>query len=439
MKNRRGTTAALVAAVIGVLAVATTWAPAAAAPATPVDHPSGSSATVARGPAFDTCTAPSIGQLSAWRASPYRHVNIYFGGNNRGCAQPNLTAAWVREASALGYQLIPTYFGRQPSCMLGNKPHRYTAANAATYGAREARDALAKARSLGLRPGSALYADVEHYDRSNSSCVTAVRRYVSAWTTTLHAGGYLAGVYVHQDSGLRDLSASYDSSTFARPDAVWMARWDGVAALRDWPHVPNARWSYHQRAKQYRGDHDETWGGVTLNIDNDLFNAPVATVSQPYRVTSSTALNARTGPGPGYPVVRSHAPGSTLPVLCQGHGTKVGTTAVWDRLSNGTWVSDFHLATPSNTTFSASLPRCTYPGQVTSTSPVKIRSGPGASYAERGVLRPGALAYVICQKTGSRVGTSRVWNRIGSGEWVSDYYVANRSNTSWSAPVPRCP
>ena len=42
-----------------------------------------------------------------------------------------------------------------------------------------------------------------------------------------------------------------------------------------WAGVPDYRWAVHQRGKQYRGDHTETYGGVTLNIDNDRFDAPV--------------------------------------------------------------------------------------------------------------------------------------------------------------------
>jgi hypothetical protein len=45
----------------------------------------------------------------------------------------------------------------------------------------------------------------------------------------------------------------------------------------------------------------------------------------------------------------------------------------------------------------------------------------------------------MCQKAGSRVGTTSVWNKLRDGRWVSDYYVSNRSSTSWSTPVPRCP
>lgn len=284
--------------------------PAAAEPETPVKFPGGSSATQADRRGFDTCTAPSLNALRAWRGtSPYSLVNIYFGGNNRACAQPNLTKAWVRDAHAMGWRLLPTYMGYQPVCMLGTKPYRYTSSNATARGKSDATDAVTRAKALGLLPGSALYADVEHYDRTNSSCRTAVRRYVSAWTKTLHNAGYLAGVYVHQDSGLRDLAGTYNSTTYARPDAVWMARWDGNQSLTGWPTAKNSQWAFWQRAKQYRGDHRETWGGITINIDSDRVRAPVATVARTYKVTSKTALNARSGPRTSYSVVRTYAPG----------------------------------------------------------------------------------------------------------------------------------
>src|SRR5215470_7062252 len=58
---------------------------------------------------FDACTAPSSATMSAWLASPYRAVGIYFGGVNRACAQPNLTATWVTEQLTAGWHLIPIY------------------------------------------------------------------------------------------------------------------------------------------------------------------------------------------------------------------------------------------------------------------------------------------------------------------------------------------
>ncbi|WP_020013717.1 glycoside hydrolase domain-containing protein [Promicromonospora sukumoe] len=414
--------------------------PAAAEPATPVDYTSGSTATRANDLGFDTCDAPSLAALNAWQGtSPYDVVNIYFGGINRGCAaQPNLTPTWVRGAVQAGWKLLPTYFGYQPTCMFGTKPNRYDANSATARGSSDGADAVARAQALGLLSGSGLYADVEHYDRTDASCRTAVRRYVSAWTKTLHDSGYLAGVYVHQDSGLRDLSDTYDSTSYARPDAVWMARWDGNSSLTGWPTAPDSQWSYYQRAKQYQGDHDETWGGVTINIDSDNVRAPVATTARNYSVTSTSALNGRSGPSSSYPVVRTYAPGATLAVVCQTSGQRVGTTSVWDRLTDGAWVSDRYVSTPSSTGFSSALPRCAYPGQVT--VDLTARTGPGTSYPASGSpLRKGALAYVACQKVGTQIRTTRVWDQLRDGRWVSDYYVSNRSNTTWSAPVPRCP
>ena len=43
------------------------------------------------------------------------------------------------------------------------------------------------------------------------------------------------------------------------------------------------------------------------------------------------------------------------------------------------------------------------------------------------------------KKSGTLVGTTRVWNQLVDGRWLSDYYVSNPSNTTFSAPVPRCP
>jgi uncharacterized protein YraI len=120
-------------------------------------------------------------------------------------------------------------------------------------------------------------------------------------------------------------------------------------------------------------------------------------------------------------------------------GQKIGPTSVWSRLTNGTWVTDYYLSTPASTSFASGIPECSYPGQVTA-SVLNARTGPGVSNPVTGSALPrGALAHVVCQATGSPVESSNVWNKLDDGRWVSDYYVANRSNTGFSSPVPRCP
>jgi uncharacterized protein YraI len=413
-------------------------APALAEPATTAGYSAGASATTYSGPAFDTCTAPPLNAIKAWAASPYRALGVYIGGVNRTCNQPELTATWVNAVSGLKWRLLPIYKGLQAPC--GGKPtdQKITPSAAASQGLIAADDAVAKAKALGMTGGSALYNDMEPYTVTNAGCRTAVLQYLSGWTKETHRLGYVAGIYAQLSSGAKNLADSYTSTSYARPDALWIARYDGVASLSGWAGVPAGDWAVHQRAKQYRNSHNETYGGVTINIDNDLVDAPVATVGYGYRVTSGTTLNGRSGPATSYPIVGGHQPGSTLRVVCQAPGSAVGTTSVWDKLDDGSYVTDYYVSTPSGTGYSPPLPRCGYPYQVTAVGGINERTGPGASYQAAGTLPNGSLAWVTCQKTGTAVGTTRIWDKLADGRWVTDNYVATPSNTTYSKPVPRC-
>lgn len=416
--------------------------PAWAEPSTSIAYPSGAAATRFTGEAFDTCTAPSLATIQAWGASPYRGLAVYISGVTRSCRQPELTAAWVAAVSALKWRLIPIHKGLQPPC--GGKPTdaKISPADAANQGVAAAGEAVTAAKALGILPGSAVYNDIENYSATDSAadrtCRTAVLTYLSGWTRRLHQLGYLSGVYANLSSGAPHLAGVYSSASYARPDAIWIARWDRNPALTGWSGIADAKWSVHQRAKQYRGDHDESYGGIALDVDNDRFDAPVATVAHPYQVTGISSLAARTAPSTSAAAVRRLARGDTVRVVCQTTGTKVSTTNVWDRLSDGTYVSDRYISTPSKTGYSAPLPRCAYPYQTTAPGGLTQHTGPGSSYASAGTLAEGALAWVVCQKAGSKVGTTSVWDRLENGRWVSDYYVKNPSNTGYSAPVPRC-
>ncbi|MER8004513.1 MULTISPECIES: glycoside hydrolase domain-containing protein [unclassified Streptomyces] len=422
-------------------AAALALAPAATAePATSVAYPSGASATRYSGLAFDTCTAPPLASVQAWSASPYRALGVYVSGVNRTCAQPQLTASWVASVSQLKWRLLPIHKGLQPPC--GARPTdakiSTTPATARSQGTAAATEAVTAAKALGMRPGSALYNDIENYSQTDTTCRTAVLSYLSAWTKELHRVGWVSGVYMNLNLGAGQLAAAYTSTSYARPDALWIARYDGVDSLKGWSGVTDSKWAVHQRAKQFRGGHDETYGGVTLNIDTDRLDAPVATVAHPYKVTSTTALNARTGPSTSYPVAATYAPGTTLDVVCQAPGAKVATTSVWDKLTNGAYVSDHYVSTPSDTGYSSPLPRCTYPYQVTATNGLTERSGPGSGYSAVGTSPNGALAWVTCQRTGTTVGTTKIWDRLDNGHYVSDHYVATPSTTTYSKPIPRC-
>jgi uncharacterized protein YraI len=443
--NRRRPVAAatLWARVVAAITLATaltasTGIPAAAEPATTVLYPTSTSATQLTGYAFDACSAPPLATMQAWKtSSPYEGVGVYVGGVGRSCAQPNLTAAWVAAVSLQGWRIIPAYVGHQAPCTDRPNVTKFTDINAATVGTADATDAVVLAQALGILPGSAIYGDMEHYRPTDAACRTAVLGYVSAWTKELHRLGYLAGMYANLLSGAKHLSEAYVVPDYARPDVLWTARWDGIPTLTGWAGVPNVHWSNHQRGKQYRGDHDETYGGVEINIDSNRFDAPVATVGYAYQVTSSANLNGRRGPTTSAPIVQGYPPGATVGVVCQTAGSKIGTTSVWNKLTDGNYISDYYLSTPSNTSYSSPLPRCTYPFQV-SIPTLNQRTGPGSRYAISGTLPGGALGWVSCQRSGSNVATTSVWDKLDDGTYVSDYYLATPNKTTYSPPLPRC-
>ncbi|HEU4349789.1 MAG TPA: glycoside hydrolase domain-containing protein, partial [Actinoplanes sp.] len=225
-----------------------------------------------RGSGFDACTAPSSATMQAWLAnSPYRAVGIYFGGNNRACLQPNLTAQWVADQTAAGWHLMPIYLGPQASCTTSNKPHRIDDTQAAAQGRAAAEDAVVQARAIGLARESVLIFDMEAYRTDDAVCRAGVLAFMSAWTARLHDHGYASGFYSSMGSGVADQVANYGAPGYVRPDFIDFARWDGVATVSD-PAIPSTYWSPRRRMKQYRGDHVETWGGASIDIDNDYLD-----------------------------------------------------------------------------------------------------------------------------------------------------------------------
>ncbi|MGP7996918.1 MAG: glycoside hydrolase domain-containing protein [Streptosporangiaceae bacterium] len=218
-------------------------------------------ATSYTGQGFDACTAPSAAEMRAWRRrSPYRAVGIYIGGADRACAQPDLTASWVAQQQAAGWHFMPIYVGPQAS--LGE----ITAAAKQAVSAAE--DAVSQARLLGFGPGTPIYYDMEAYPAALSG---RVLRFLTAWTRELHALQYASGAYSNSLSGISDLASSYGDPDYTMPDIIYDALWNGEANTQD-PNVPATDWSQHQRVHQYLGGQNVSYGGDTINIDQDYLN-----------------------------------------------------------------------------------------------------------------------------------------------------------------------
>lgn len=215
---------------------------------------------------FDACTAPSSQEMAAWKESPYRAVGVYIGGLNRGCSQPNLTESWVSRQVEAGWYLIPTYVGLQAPTSACTSCAKINPSQATAQGNAAASDAVAQAAALGMGPGSPIYNDMEAYTQT-SSATSATLAFLEAWTEKLHSLGYVSGVYSSSGSGIEDLVDQIGSG-YNLPDQIWFANWNGQANATD-PYIPASAWSQQQRIHQYRGGHDERYGGVTINIDNN--------------------------------------------------------------------------------------------------------------------------------------------------------------------------
>lgn len=240
-------------------------------PWNPLAHPA-----VFSGDGFDLCKAPPLSTMQAWwGTSGYQALGLYIGGINWACGTPDLTRGWIRAVSRIGWRLVPIYVGRQAPCVRQHKLALMNPKTVPDQAAAAARDAVATAASLGLARGSAIYFDLEAYRPGDAACAATALAYVAVFTRVLHAHGYLAGIYSSAGSGIKDLAAAPGAP---RPDAVWLARWDADRTLTD-PSLPDLPWGVHQRLKQYTDAHKETHGGVTLVIDKDVIDGPVARIS----------------------------------------------------------------------------------------------------------------------------------------------------------------
>jgi hypothetical protein len=245
---------------------------------------------------FDQCDAPEQEKMNRWlQSSPFLAVGIYISGDSRACReQSNLTPGWVSTQLAAGWRLLPITLGPQASCQprfprygddetIVPKPGangRY--AQARKQGNEEAVKTVGAATDLGIVAGSTLWYDLEGFDLRNERCRESALAFLSGWTWQLHQLGYVSGVYSSAGSGIKML----DDARVNRPDQVnlpdqiWVARWDGMANTTTSYLRPDG-WQPHARVKQYQGGHDETWGGITINIDRNFLDVGRGSVATP--------------------------------------------------------------------------------------------------------------------------------------------------------------
>jgi uncharacterized protein YraI len=85
--------------------------------------------------------------------------------------------------------------------------------------------------------------------------------------------------------------------------------------------------------------------------------APPQPAGHPYRTTD--VLRERSGPGTGYRTRGILPAGAPIMIVCQVRSrSMVRGTGIWDRLSNGTYITDYYTTTPAFNAFTPGIPHC---------------------------------------------------------------------------------
>lgn len=232
---------------------------------------------------FDKCTLPTVSQMQTWwNSSPYWTFNVYIGGVSLACKNSGLNLDWLSRVSQQGWTFIPTWVGPQAPCTGFN--HRMSAnpTTARQQGRSEADAAAAAVTQLGLLGNRVIYYDLEGYSsKATDACRQAVAAFMQGWVERLHELGFSAGAY---GGACSSFVADWAENTNP-PDNVWLAHWYRsswyqYASVWNTSCVANDLWANHQRLKQYAGDHNETWGGVTFRIDSNVLDGTVASFQE---------------------------------------------------------------------------------------------------------------------------------------------------------------
>lgn len=244
---------------------------------------------------FDQCITPSQEAMDVWlESSPYWAVGVYIAGDNRFCGddkQVNLTPEWVSTQLANGWRVLPITVGPQAPCY-SNPAKKVRIDNdladdfaaAREQGRLEAVDTVGRAQALGIAAGSTLWNDIEAFDTTNRRCTDATLAFLSGWTEGLHELDYVSGVYMSAARGMNALDDARveQPSRFTMPDQIWTAEWVTEDRYRKPPtatpptlfstYLRDDGWLPGGRMRQYRGGHDETYGGVRINIDTNYLD-----------------------------------------------------------------------------------------------------------------------------------------------------------------------
>ncbi|MGC4806643.1 peptidase M23 [Micromonospora sp. DT233] len=181
------------------------------------------------------------------------------------------------------------------------------------------------------------------------------------WIRVIHDRGY-ATDYYHLWNNISVDGASVSAGTFLGNTGTDITC-GGSASSR---HVhlglrqnsAYVAWATHNLGKWVPREGSTAYEGYALhgstrrNVGGTLYNYGALGFTQGIvDGNGDTSVSRRSGPGTGYDIVGTIADGATATVSCSSTGTsrtgRWGTSTLWNKLSDGTWIPDAYMYTGS--------------------------------------------------------------------------------------------
>jgi LasA protease len=108
------------------------------------------------------------------------------------------------------------------------------------------------------------------------------------------------------------------------------------------------KWLFRDGGAQYGGS--ALHGSRQVSVGGQVQNYGILGRTQGIvDANDATTVNRRTGPGTGYALAGTVADGATVSISCSANGTshtgRWGESTLWNRLTDGTWISDAYVYT----------------------------------------------------------------------------------------------
>jgi cell wall-associated NlpC family hydrolase len=157
--------------------------------------------------------------------------------------------------------------------------------------------------------------------------------------------------------------------------------------------------------------------------------------------TAETDLNGRNTTSLSAPAVKVYPAGSSISITCQAIGENAYGSTIWDKTSDGLWITDHYVKTGFDT-FIPGMPRCAdntsgSGGGFTTETDLNGRSTKSLSAATVKEYPSGTSISITCQAYGPYAYGSYIWDKTSDGLWVTDYYVKT-GTSGFVSNMPRC-